>query len=184
MGLLLSSLAVCWAAFGCCVHSATLIEREAAAAMPLDVVGGALRLVGDSEPEPEAEEEEEQGVVRADLAALAGCSADSVVVAVGGVDAEERKRLTTPPTPAAVSVVTVGPDPHPDGEHRQCDATGFCCSSAIAFVVGITGAVCAQTGGGRWDWLPVGLAVSVGFVGVNLLVIRMTFRSTRVGFAA
>jgi hypothetical protein len=220
VGLLVSSLAVVWAGFSCCAFSALLLDRQAAAQMPVATAAAvAAGQEGDKDDDGDDDECEEggagapqsqetAGVFRADLAA-AVCGADDVAVVVddddtagdhkavetaaglatatatttgGGLatsasagvsSSAAASNLSLPPLRQACDCGCVRRQPESDTEYS---APSCCCCSALTYTVGITGAICAQTGGGRWDWLAYGMLIAVGFVAVAMTAFRLSWR--------
>jgi len=157
LGLLLSSLAVCWAALSCCMHSLALNANDAVAAVPQ------LPAAPTHDDGSEAPSSSTSGVHRADLAVVPTAAQDDVEVVVGTSD--QRKQVAPPVLPASER-----------REEQACNAARCCGASALAYVTGLAVLLFVQLGGGRWAWLGIGSAIALGVVLASLAAIGIMAR--------
>lgn len=186
IGLLVFSLALVWAGFSCCAYSATLLDRNASTQLAIAVASMAEEEEGHCAVNTS---QGNLGTFRADLAAAVSTSStDGVHVVVDTVATDgtsvggarnEHKAIGELVTSAAATTSLPGlvdetcmcrrPD-------RDYNASTCCCWSGVAYIVGIAGIACAQTGGGRWDWLGFGLVIAIGFVAASMAALRLSWR--------
>ena len=155
LGLLLSSLAVCWAALSCCMHSLALNANDAAAVPQLPAAPT-------HDDESEAPSSSTSGVHRADLAVVPTATQDDVEVVM---DTSEERKQVAPPVPASERQ-----------EEQACNAARCCGASALAYVTGLAVLLFVQLGGGRWAWLGIGSAIALGVVLASLAAIGIMAR--------
>ncbi len=191
IGLLVLSLALVWAGFSCCAYSATLLDRNASIQLAIAVAA----MVEEEQDQYAVDTTQENvGTFRADLAAAVSTTGSDDLHVVGTVAADgisvggtrNEHKVTSGALVAddlaSTTLATPRPGPSLDEScmcrrpDRDYSPSSCCCWSGLAYIFGIAGIACAQTGGGRWDWLGFGMAIGTGFVAVSMAALRLSWR--------